>query len=72
MGLSSLIDMLTLALSAHPPRWVLYLPKGMAGLIGGINGVDQSSESPTAVVLIMGYQWVCHGTQQYGLSWSIH
>lgn len=58
MGLSLLIGMLTLALSAHPPRWVLYLPEGMVGLVGGINGVAQSSESPTAVVLIMGYQWV--------------
>lgn len=53
MGFSLLIGVLTLALATHPPHWVLYLTKRVAGLIGGIGGIVQSSEHPTDVVLIM-------------------
>lgn len=54
---SFVIGVLTVAFSAQLPQWIHYPPQLIADVIRSIGGIANSSEQPSTVVLIMGWQW---------------
>lgn len=54
---SLLIGAITVGLSAHPPRWLEFVPQKISRVIGGIAEIARHSRNPRGTTLIMGWQW---------------
>lgn len=54
---SLLVGLLTVAFSTQLPQWVHYPAQLIAGAIRSVEGIARSSQHPSTVVLIMGWQW---------------
>jgi hypothetical protein len=54
---SFFVGVLTVAFSTELPQWVHYPAQLIAGAVRSIEGIARSSQQPSTVVLIMGWQW---------------
>lgn len=54
---SFVVGVLTVALATQLPQRIHYPAQFIAGEIRGIEGIVRSSQQPSTVVLIMGWQW---------------